>query len=87
MCYFCDSANIHLRCDTKRGIIEVKSFTSASRLKKDKQDAAEYAKSSGLDTVTMAVFVPIEDETVLERLSSDATIDTIQVHVAAIGWL
>ncbi len=79
--------DIHLRCDKKRGIIEVKSFTSASRLKKGKQDAAEYAKSLGLDTVTMAIFVPVEDETVLEKLSGDATIDTIQVHVVAIGWV
>ena len=79
--------DIHLRCDTKRGIIEVKSFTSVSGLKKDKQDAAEYAKSLGLDTVTMAVFIPVEDETVLEKLSGDATIDTIHVHVVAIGWV
>ena len=76
-----------LRCGTRRGIIEVKSFISASRLKKDKQDAAEYAKSLGLDTVTMAVFIPVEDDAVLEKLSGDATINTIHVHVVAIGWV
>ncbi|MCP4404382.1 MAG: hypothetical protein GY801_44660, partial [bacterium] len=79
--------DLHLCCGTTRGIIEVKSFTSASKLKKDKQDAADYAKSLGLSSVTMAVFIPIEDETVLEKLSGDVTLNTIHVHVAAIGWV
>lgn len=79
--------DLHLRCGEQRGIIEVKSFTKASRLRRDKQDAADYAKSLGLDTVTMAVFLPVEDETVLEKLSGDVTIDHVLVHVAAIGWV
>ncbi len=79
--------DIHLRCGKKRGIIEVKSFRSASRLKKDKQDVSAYAKGLGLDTVTMAVFVPVEDETVLEKLSGEEVIQGVRVIVAAIGWM
>ncbi|MCP3678252.1 MAG: hypothetical protein GY721_11890, partial [Deltaproteobacteria bacterium] len=79
--------DLHVRCRKQRGIIEVKSFTSASRLKKEKRDAAEYAKGLGLDAVTMAVFLPIEDETVLEELSGEAMIEDVRVTVVAIGWV
>ncbi|MCP4396450.1 MAG: hypothetical protein GY801_03930 [bacterium] len=34
----------------------------------------------------MAVFIPVEDETVLEKLSGDVTLNTVHVHVVAIGW-
>ena len=79
--------DLHLRCGTQRGIIEVKSFTNASRLNKDKHDAAEYAKSLGLESVTMAVFIPVEDETVLAKLSGKQRLYGVQVHVVAIGWV
>ncbi len=79
--------DLHLRCGTKQGIIEVKSFTSASRLKKDRTKAAQYAKSLHLDTVTMAVFIPIEDKTVLEKLSGEQVIQGVRVTVVAIGWV
>ncbi len=78
--------DVHLRCGEKRGIIEVKSFRSASRLKRDKRDAAEYAKSLGLDSVTMAVFLPVEDQSVLEKISGEETMNGVQVIVVAIGW-
>ncbi len=79
--------DIHLKCEGKRGIIEVKSFVDAYKLKEDREQAADYAKSLGLDTVTMAIFIPVEDDAVLEKLSGDVTINTIHVHVVAIGWV
>ena len=79
--------DLHVRCRQQRGIIEVKSFTSASRLKKEQRDAAEYAKGLGLDAVTMAVFIPVEDETVLEKLSGEVMIEGVRVTVVAIGWV
>ncbi len=78
--------DLHLKCGNKQGIIEVKSFRNASRLKKDRIKAAQYAKSLKLDTVTMAVFIPVDDKTVLKKLSGEQVIQDIQVTVVAIGW-
>ena len=71
--------DLHLRCGNKAGLIEVKSFKDRHQLKKDRSQAARYAKSTGLDRVTMTVFVPTEDENVLEQLSKDVLIEGIQV--------
>ncbi len=79
--------DLHLRCEEKKGIIEVKSFRNAVTLKKDKAQAAGYAKSLGFKTVTLATFVPVEDETVLKKLSDEETIDGVKVNVVAIGWV
>ncbi len=79
--------DIHLKCGGKRGIIEVKSFVDAYQATLDRDQAAKYAKSLGMNTVTLAMFVPIEDEAVLEKLSGDTMIDTTHVHVVAIGWV
>ena len=79
--------DIHLKCGAKRGIIEVKSFVDAYQAKLDQGQAARYAKSLGFDTVTLVTFVPVEDETVLAKLSGEQMIEGVQVHVAAIGWV
>ncbi|MCP4752899.1 MAG: hypothetical protein GY866_18590 [Proteobacteria bacterium] len=78
--------DIHLRCADKQGIIEVKSFVSAHQVKTDREKAAWYAKSLGLDTVTLAIFVAVGDDAVLEKLSGEEMIDGVQVVVTAIGW-
>ncbi len=79
--------DIHLRCGDKRGIIEVKSFTNIYQARADRSQAAEYAKNLGFDNVTMALFIPVEEETVLEKLSEIEMIDDVQVTVIAIGWV
>ncbi len=79
--------DIHLKCGDKRGIIEVKSFVDAYQPKVDREQAAQYAESSGLDSVTMVVFLPVEDDSVLEQLSGETMVQTIHVHVVAIGWV
>ncbi len=48
---------------------------------------AQYAKTLQLDAVTMAVFIPVEDATVLEKLSGEYKIHGVRVIVAAIGWV
>jgi hypothetical protein len=78
--------DLHLRCGEKQGIIEVKSFRSASRMKKDHFQAARYAGSLGFDRVTLVVFVPTHDETVLEKLSGEEIIEEVTVTIIAIGW-
>ncbi len=79
--------DLHLRCREKRGIIEVKSFTNLSEAKEAKGQAAKYAKQTGLNTVTIALFVPVEDEDVLEQLSGEDVADGVKVTVKAIGWV
>ncbi|MDM8526563.1 AAA-like domain-containing protein [Anaerolineales bacterium HSG24] len=79
--------DIHLRHEGKEGIIEIKSFVDKYRLDVDKGKAAQYAKSLGLDNITMAVFVPVLDEEVLTELSGMERIDGVEVTVVAIGWV
>jgi len=67
--------------------IEVKSFRNHSKLEKAKAQAIDYAKKRRFSTITLAVFVPSEDEKILARLSGEQTVDDVRLHVAAIGWV
>ncbi len=78
--------DLHLRCREKHGIIEVKSFVDAWQVKSDREKAARYAESLDLAHVTLAIFTPSYDETVLEKLSGKEIIDGVTVTVLAIGW-
>ncbi len=78
--------DLHIRCGEKRGIIEVKSFVDAAGVKTARRQAARYAKSLGLDRVTVALFAPVTDEAVLNQLSGETETEGVRVHVAAIGW-
>ena len=79
--------DIHIRCKDTEGIIEVKSFRSPAKTKEAIIQAAAYAKSLGLNSVTLALFVPVEDEIILNKLSVQTTIDTVLVLMVAIGWI
>ena len=79
--------DIHVKCGSQQGIIEVKSFAGLYQNKNDRVQAARYAKSLGVEAVTLAVFIPVEDETVLTKLSGEETIEGVQVSVAAISWV
>ncbi len=78
--------DIHLNCDGSRGVIEVKSFVDAAEFRKAQFQAAAYAGSLGMDSVTLAIFVPVDDEAVLEKLSTQIEQHGVTVHVVAIGW-
>jgi len=78
--------DLHIRCGEKRGIIEVKSFVDQYQAREDRQQAARYAKRLGVDGVTLATFVPIDEEAVLQELSVTETIAGVVVNVVAIGW-
>ncbi|MDM8539281.1 hypothetical protein QUF70_21205 [Desulfobacterales bacterium HSG17] len=78
--------DLRIKCGENTGIIEVKSFTDLARLKEAQIQAAGYAKQTGLKSVTLALFVPVEDEDVLEKLSGEKVIDMIKVTVVAISW-
>jgi hypothetical protein len=79
--------DLHLRCGNQRGIIEVKSFVKNSQIKSDQKQAADYAKSLTLERVTIALFIPVLDENVLEKLSTTQVVNGVEVNVVAIGWV
>ncbi len=58
----------------------------AYQVETDLEKAAWTAKSLGLDRVALAMFLPVEDEEVLEKLSGEEMIDGVRVMVVAIGW-
>jgi hypothetical protein len=70
----------------KRGIIEVKSFTSATALDDAKVQTAHYAVKLGLTGATLCVFAPVHDEIVLAELSGVEEIEGVKVTTAAVGW-
>jgi hypothetical protein len=78
--------DLHLRCDQQSGIIEVKSFVDAYQLPKDQSQAARYAKQLGYTAVILAIFVPVDDDAVLAKLSGETDIDGVRVSTVAIGW-
>ena len=79
--------DLHLKCGEKRGIIEVKSYKSMAKVKEAKTQAAKYAEQTGLDSVTIALFVPVEDDEILAKLSGRDIIKNVKVNVCAIGWV
>ncbi len=79
--------DIHINCHGKPGIIEVKSFIDMAEARNAQFQAAAYAKKLGLGAVTLALFVPTDDEAVLEKLSISKSIDQVTVNVVAIGWM
>ncbi|MDM8558891.1 AAA-like domain-containing protein [Candidatus Parabeggiatoa sp. HSG14] len=79
--------DLHLLCGHQRGIIEVKSFVKNSQIKSDQDQAANYAKDLGIDRVTVALFIPVLDETVLKTLTTIEVVNGVEVTVVAIGWV
>jgi hypothetical protein len=78
--------DIHIRCNGKKGIIEVKSFVDMSETRKGTEQAAAYARSLNLTSVTIALFVPLDDASVLASLSKETQCNGVIVTVVAIGW-
>ncbi|QTA78067.1 NTP hydrolase p-loop-containing [Desulfonema limicola] len=78
--------DLHLKCGHSQAVIEIKSFHNHSKLEKAKEQAVKYAQNLGLSAITLAVFVPVEDEEILQKLSSSQTIEGIKLDVTAIGW-
>ena len=77
--------DLHIICDNKTGIIEIKSFTNAYDAEKARIKAASYAKSLGDDKITIAMFAPFDDQKVLDRISVKEDIDGVGVFVVGIG--
>jgi len=78
--------DLHLRCKDRRAVIEVKSFKDQAELEHSRKQAVQYAQKLRFPTITLAVFVPVEDEAILAQLSGEQTFDGVRVCIAAIGW-
>ena len=79
--------DLRLKCGEQTGIIEVKSFVDMAMLRQSIQQAADYARKLGLGDITVALFAPVEEESVLARLSGEHEMDGVRVVVTAIGWM
>ncbi|SLM32558.1 conserved hypothetical protein [Desulfamplus magnetovallimortis] len=79
--------DLHLKCKNKKGIIEVKSFKDQAEMQHSKKQAVKYAKKLNYKSTTLTIFVPLEDEDVLLKLSGQDQIDGIMLNVVAIGWV
>ncbi len=78
--------DIHIRCDNREGVIEVKSYRNPAKTRDGIIQAAAYAEKLGLSSVTLALFVPTDDASILEKLSTQTEQNGVVVHVVAIGW-
>ncbi len=78
--------DLHLKRGEQTGIIEVKSFVDMAMLRQSIQQAAKYASKLGLNDITLALFVPVDDESILAKLSGEHDVDGVRVVVTAIGW-
>ncbi|MCI4625723.1 MAG: hypothetical protein L3V56_07150 [Candidatus Magnetoovum sp. WYHC-5] len=79
--------DIHLKCGQLEGIIEVKSFTNASAIENNVAQAARYAQQLNKDSVTIALFVPSDDENVQKQLFREQVVSNVTVTVVPIGWM
>lgn len=75
----------HLSNRTQSGVIEVKSFTQRSDLPAQRSQTARYAASRGLGAATLAMFVPTDDEALLEALSGKQEVEGVTVITVAIA--
>lgn len=79
--------DLHLTCkEKKEAVIEVKSYVDQLTFQAAIHQAAGYARSLGLDGITLAVFLPTRDEDILSRLSEPQDRERVTVKVGAIGW-
>ncbi len=49
-------------------VYDAKSFVNSYQIKSAQEQAADYAKNLGISSVTIALFIPVLEETVLEKL-------------------
>ena len=76
-----------IRWQGHMGVIEVKSFTELRDVPTARRQAAHYAIKLKLSQATLVLFVPISgDDDFLQALSTQETIDDVQVNTVAIAW-
>jgi len=71
--------DLHVRCNSKEGIIEVKSFSRRKKLEQGKLQAANYAQKLGINKVVIVVFVHGVEEKEAEILKDDRVIEGVRI--------
>jgi hypothetical protein len=78
--------DLHIKCqDGKKGLIEVKSFVNSLKIRAAITQASEYANKTSYSEITIAMFAPFTDESVLNQITTSKTIGNVVVNVVAIG--
>jgi hypothetical protein len=78
--------DLHIKCqDGKKGLIEVKSFVNSLKVRAAITQASEYAQKTSYSEITIAMFAPFTDESVLNQITTSKTIGNVIVSVVAIG--
>jgi len=73
--------DIHLRCNKKEGVIEVKSFRDMHTLEQSILQASEYAKRLNLHSIVLVVFLTGVEEDEVMQLKAERVLDGIRVYV------
>jgi len=73
--------DIHLRCNGKEGVIEVKSFVSFKKLQKAVIQASEYAKKLNFHSIVLVVFLTGVEEDEVMQLKAERVVEGIKVYV------
>jgi hypothetical protein len=78
--------DLHIKYqDGKKGLIEVKSFVNSLKLRAAITQASEYANKTSYSEITIAMFAPFTDDSVLNQITTSKTIGNVVVNVVAIG--
>ena len=73
--------DIHLRCNGKEGVIEVKSFRDMHTLEQSIVQASEYAKRLNFSSIVLVVFLTGVEEDEVMQLKAKRNIGDIMVYV------
>ncbi len=73
--------DLHIRCEDKEAVIEIKSFRDMAALKQAKVQASKYAAKLGLKEILLVVFVYGVSEEEAEILRDDKEIEGVRVMV------
>ena len=73
--------DIHLRCNGKEGVIEVKSFRDMHTLEQSIVQASQYAKGLNLESIVLVVFLTGVEEDEAMQLKAKRNIGNIMVYI------
>ena len=73
--------DLHIRCEDKEAVIEIKSFRDMAALKQAKVQASKYAAKLGLKEILLVVFVYGVAEEEAEILRDEKEIEGVRVMV------
>ena len=76
--------DIHIRCNNKERVIEVKSFRDMHILEQSILQASEYAKKLNLNSIVLVVFLTGVEEDEAMQLKAERVLDGVKVYVESV---